>query len=38
MVKIITIFKDENKILLGIDKQDEFSINYIDGEYRFYKI
>lgn len=37
-IRIITIFKDENKILLGIDKQDEFSINYIDGEYRFYKI
>nr|UVY39026.1 MAG: hypothetical protein [Bacteriophage sp.] len=36
-IRIITIFKDEKKILLGIDKQDEFSINYIDGEYRFYK-
>ena len=36
-IKIITIFKDEKKILLGIDKQDEFSIDYIDGEYRFYK-
>lgn len=36
-IRIITIFKDEKKILLGIDKQDEFSIDYIDGEYRFYK-
>lgn len=36
-IKIITIFKDKKKILLGIDKQDEFSIDYIDGEYRFYK-
>lgn len=35
--RIITIFKDEKKILLGIDKQDEFSIDYIDREYRFYK-
>ena len=37
-IRIITIFKDEKKILLGMDKQDEFSIDYIDGEYRFYKI
>lgn len=36
-IRIITIFKDEKKILLGMDKQDEFSIDYIDGEYRFYK-
>lgn len=36
-IRIITIFKDEKKILLGIDKQDEFIIDYIDGEYRFYK-
>lgn len=36
-IRIITIFKDEKKILLGFDKQDEFSIDYIDGEYRFYK-
>lgn len=36
-IRIITIFKDEKKILLGKDKQDEFSIDYIDGEYRFYK-
>ena len=36
-IRIITIFKDEKKILLGIDKQDEFSIDYINGEYRFYK-
>lgn len=37
-IRIITIFKDKKKILLGIDEQDEFSIDYIDGEYRFYKI
>lgn len=37
-IRIITIFKDEKKILLGMDKQDEFSIDYIDGEYRFHKI
>lgn len=37
-IRIITIFKDKKKILLDIDKQDEFSIDYIDGEYRFYKI
>lgn len=36
-IRIITIFKDEKKILLGYDKQDDFSIDYIDGEYRFYK-
>lgn len=36
-IRIITIFKDKKKILLGIDKQDDFSIDYIDGEYRFYK-
>ena len=36
-IKIITIFKDKKKILLGFDKQDEFSIDYIDKEYRFHK-
>lgn len=36
-IRIITIFKDKKKILLGIDKQDELSIDYIDGEYRFHK-
>lgn len=36
-IRIITIFKDKKKILLGIDKQDEISIDYIDGEYRFHK-
>lgn len=36
-IKIITVFKDKKKILLGFDKQDEFSIDYIDKEYRFHK-
>lgn len=36
-MKIITIFKDKKKILLGLDNQDDFSIDYIDGEYRFHK-
>ena len=36
-IRIITIFKDKKKILLGVDKQDDFSIDYIDGEYRFHK-
>lgn len=36
-IKIITVFKDKKKILLGFDRQDEFSIDYIDKEYRFHK-
>lgn len=36
-IKIITIFKDEKKILLGFDNQNDFSIDYIDGEYRLHK-
>lgn len=36
-IRIITIFKDEKKILLGFDNQNDFSIDYIDGEYRFHK-
>lgn len=36
-IKIIIVFKDKKKILLGFDKQDEFSIDYIDKEYRFHK-
>lgn len=36
-IKVITIFKDKKKILLGYDRYDEFSIDYIDGEYRFHR-
>ena len=36
-IRIITIFKDKKKISLGLDKQDDFGIDYIDGEYRFYR-
>lgn len=36
-IKIITVFKDKKKILLGYDRYDEFSIDYIDGEYRFHR-
>lgn len=34
-IKIITIFKDKKKILLGEGKMDDYSIDYINGEYRF---
>lgn len=34
-IKIITIFKDKKKILLGETRMDDYSIDYINGEYRF---